>query len=108
MSKSRHAEFIERTGQLPQTCMHAVIAELSGSGEAALAAELELLRQQWSRAVRRRLSTCPPVSARKRLEDALLRCEAAVFAEHAEQLAIEREGAHAAVAALRTEGDNAS
>lgn len=109
--KSLHAQFVERTGQLPQLQMHAAIAELAGSGEAALAAELEELRQRWSRAVRRRLQSCPPGSARKRLEDVLLRLESALELREAGErsttdwLAAERQRAHAAVAALRAEGE---
>jgi hypothetical protein len=110
MVKSLHAEFVERTGQLPQLHMHAAIAELAGSGEAALAAELEELRQRWSRAVRRRMQACPPGSARKRLEDVLLRLEAALELREPGQAsaagcAAERRQAHAAVAGLRAEGE---
>ena len=112
MVKSLHAEFVERTGQLPQLHMHEAIAELAGSGEAALAAELEELRQRWSRAVRRRSHACPPGSARKRLEDVLLRLEAALELREPGQAAAagwhaaERQQAHAAVAALRAEGES--
>ena len=111
MVKSLHAEFVERTGQLPQRLMHAAIAELAGSGEAVLAADLEQLRQLWSRAVRQRVHACQPGSARKRLEDVLLRLETALElrkpgeASATEWLAAERQRAHAAVAALRVEGE---
>ena len=111
MVKSLHAEFVERTGQLPQLHMHAAIAELAGSGEAALAAELEGLRQRWSRAVRRRMQSCPPGTARKRLEDVLLRLETALELREPGQpsaagwRAAERRQAHAAVDGLRAEGE---
>jgi hypothetical protein len=92
--------FVAQTGELPQTLMHVAIAELTAAGEGELAAELEELREQWSKAVRRRAALGPRPGRRDRLEQVLLRLGNAIGLSPFEQ-------ATACVRLLRQEAEHA-
>jgi hypothetical protein len=80
-----HQNFVAQKGQLPQPLMHAAIAELTAAGEGELAAELEELRERWSKAVRRRARLGPRPGRRDRLEELLLRLGNAIGLSPLEQ-----------------------
>jgi hypothetical protein len=92
--------FVAQTGLLPQTLMHVAIAELTAAGEVELAAELEELRERWSKAVRRRALLGPRPGRRDRLEQMLIRLGNAIGLSPLEQ-------AKACVRLLRQEAERA-
>lgn len=96
-----HKNFVAQKGELPQVLMHVAIAELTAAGEGELAAELEELRERWSKAVRRRAALGPRPGRRDRLEQLLLRLGNAIGLSPLEQ-------AKACVRLLRQEAERAT
>ena len=95
-----YRNFVAQMGELPQTLMHVAIAALAAAGEGELAAELEELRERWSKAVRRRAALGPRPGRRDRLEQVLLRLGNAIGLSPLDQ-------AKACVRLLREEAEHA-